>query len=76
MLPYTAMGASQCIEDSACLSECLDRAEGVADKDKVLRAFEKIRRPRTDYLAKMDRVNARMTAGIPRYLSCLPNKWS
>jgi salicylate hydroxylase len=53
-------GAAQCIEDSACLSLCLERAESITDLSKVLKAYETIRKPRTEWLAKKGRENAVM----------------
>lgn len=41
-----------CVEDSACLAECLERAESVRDLPKVLHAFEQIRKPRTEWFVK------------------------
>ncbi|KAJ2981039.1 hypothetical protein NQ176_g2275 [Zarea fungicola] len=52
MLPYVGMGASSCIEDAACLAECLDRAKSAADFPTVLQAYEQIRKPRTEWLVK------------------------
>jgi salicylate hydroxylase len=60
MLPYTNQGASQCIEDSACLKICLDRAHSPSDFPQVLRAFEQIRRPRVEWLTRKGRENAKM----------------
>ena len=51
---------SQCIEDSASLALCLERAETLADIPKVLSAYETIRKPRTEWCIKKGRQNARM----------------
>ena len=53
-------GASQCIEDSACLGICLEHANSLSDLPKVLRAYEAIRKPRTEWLTKKGRENAMM----------------
>jgi salicylate hydroxylase len=37
------------IEDSACLAECLGSANSTTDITDALRAFEKIRKPRTEW---------------------------
>ena len=51
-------GAGQCIEDSACLSECIDRAKSLDELPKVLRAYEQIRKPRVEYIQKKGRLNS------------------
>jgi 2-polyprenyl-6-methoxyphenol hydroxylase-like FAD-dependent oxidoreductase len=53
-------GASQCIEDSASLALCLERAETLEDIPKVLAAYETIRKPRTECCIKKWRQNAQM----------------
>ncbi|KAJ2981149.1 hypothetical protein NQ176_g2207 [Zarea fungicola] len=53
ILPYTGIGAGLCIEDSACLAECLERAQTIHDLPRVMKSFEKIRKPRAEYLIKM-----------------------
>lgn len=51
-------GASQGIEDSACIAECVDRANTVEDLPKVLKAFEAIRRQRVEFFIRRGRFNA------------------
>jgi len=51
MVPYLAQGAATAIEDGACLAECLDRANGVEDIPALLRAFEAIRKPRSETIS-------------------------
>ncbi|KAL6890063.1 hypothetical protein GGI43DRAFT_416282, partial [Trichoderma evansii] len=46
-------GAGLCIEDSACLAECLDQSKDINDLPRVLEAYEKIRKPRAEYLIRM-----------------------
>ncbi|KAH6675743.1 hypothetical protein B0J14DRAFT_538320 [Halenospora varia] len=50
MIPTAGMGASQAIEDSACLALCLDHAQSVADVPKVLALYETIRKPRAEFM--------------------------
>jgi 2-polyprenyl-6-methoxyphenol hydroxylase-like FAD-dependent oxidoreductase len=52
MLPYMAQGAAASIEDGAALAECLDRAESVLDLQRLLSAFEMIRKSRCETIAK------------------------
>lgn len=41
-----------CVEDAACLAECLDRVNFVEDLPKILHAYEQIRKPRTEWFVK------------------------
>ncbi|KAH8676586.1 hypothetical protein BGZ60DRAFT_526026 [Tricladium varicosporioides] len=50
MIPTVGMGASQAIEDSACLTLCLDHAQSVADIPKLLKLYEAIRKPRAEFM--------------------------
>lgn len=50
MLPYMAQGAAVSIEDGAALAECPDRAESVSDLQRLLSAFEVIRKTRCETL--------------------------
>lgn len=59
MMPYAAQGGSQGVEDAACLAECLDRASSTIDIPKILKAFEAIRKPRTDKVREHSRENVR-----------------
>jgi salicylate hydroxylase len=58
MLPYMAQGAAVSIEDGAALAECLDRAESVSDLQRLLSAFEMIRKPRCETISKSALANA------------------
>jgi salicylate hydroxylase len=58
MLPYKAQGAAASIEDGAALAECLDRAESVLDLQRLLSAFEMIRKSRCETIAKSTLTNA------------------
>jgi salicylate hydroxylase len=60
MVPYSGMGAAQCIEDSACLSKRIDRAHSMDDLPQMLRAFETIRRPRVEYIVKRSSNNSQL----------------
>lgn len=55
MLPAVGMGASQGIEDSACLAMCLEAAQSIHDLPKVLHAFETIRKPRAEWMVQRGR---------------------
>ncbi|KAG0649790.1 Salicylate 1-monooxygenase [Hyphodiscus hymeniophilus] len=55
MLPYTGNGANQCIEDSASLAICLEKARTFSDLPKVLKAFEQIRKPRIEWFIRKGR---------------------
>lgn len=48
-------GAGICIEDGACLAECLDRAQTLDDLPRVLSAYQAIRRPRAEYCVQRAR---------------------
>ncbi|MFM9557869.1 MULTISPECIES: FAD-dependent monooxygenase [Streptomyces] len=58
MLPFQAQGANQSIEDAVVLAGCLRKAtrDGIP---QALKRYEQVRRPRTDRLQQMSRVNAR-----------------
>lgn len=55
MLPYAAQGASMGIEDSACLAECLSRAQSRSEICEVLGIFQKIRQPRVESVQNKSR---------------------
>jgi len=59
MLPFTAQGACQAVEDAAILSRLLTEtdADGVED---ALACYERIRRPRTAKIQKQSRDNANL----------------
>jgi salicylate hydroxylase len=56
MLPYAAQGASMGIEDSACLAECISRANSASDIPKILEIFQKIRQPRVESVQNRSRM--------------------
>lgn len=58
MLPFQAQGANQSIEDAVVLADCLRGVtrDGIPE---ALTRYERVRRPRTDQLQRMSRVNAR-----------------
>jgi salicylate hydroxylase len=58
MLPYMAQGAAVSIEDGAALAECIDRAESVSDLQRLLSAFEMIRKPRCEAISGSTLANA------------------
>jgi salicylate hydroxylase len=51
MVPYLAQGAAVAIEDGAALAECVSRAESVDDLPALLKAFEAIRKPRSELIS-------------------------
>lgn len=51
--PLTAQGAAQATEDAACIATCLRTYDSVPD---ALREYERIRKPRTTYIARNTRV--------------------
>lgn len=57
MLPYLSQGAAQAMEDGAVLAECLVRAGHTDDLGIIMRAYETIRKPRTEKIQKGARVN-------------------
>ena len=52
MLPYTGQGASQCVEDSGCLVECLSRIKLKAEILEAFKYYEQIRRPRAEWISR------------------------
>jgi 2-polyprenyl-6-methoxyphenol hydroxylase-like FAD-dependent oxidoreductase len=52
MTPNVGQGACMAIEDAACLSKCLERHPGAVP---ALRAYEKMRGPRTAHIARQAR---------------------
>ena len=48
MTKLRRQGAASAVEDGACLAECISRARSVQDIPAVLRAYEKLRKPRTE----------------------------
>lgn len=48
MMPYTAQGATQSIEDGAVLAGCLKRARGKEDVNGLMEAYERIRKERAE----------------------------
>ena len=65
MLPYTGQGASQCVEDAGCLVECLSQIRDKSDIPKALKAFEKIRRPRVEWVAQRGSIVNMPTYHLP-----------
>lgn len=55
ILPTGGQGAAMAIEDTGALSECIGRAANAADIPKLLEAYEIIRRPRVDWMARFAR---------------------
>lgn len=55
VLPFMGMGATSCVEDGACLGECLDRAATVKDIPRLLKAFEELRKPRVESICRLSR---------------------
>jgi salicylate hydroxylase len=53
MMPYMAQGAAQATEDAAALAATLRQHDEVSD---ALRMYEKVRKPRTTYIARNTRV--------------------
>ncbi|KAI2633200.1 mannitol 1-phosphate dehydrogenase [Hypomontagnella submonticulosa] len=53
--PHQGSGAGMCIEDCYILSELIGKAESVQDLDKVFKAYDEVRRPRTLKLVKTSR---------------------
>ncbi|KAI1100936.1 mannitol 1-phosphate dehydrogenase [Jackrogersella minutella] len=53
--PHQGSGAGMCIEDSYILSSLIGEAKSVQDLDKVFRAYDEVRRPRTQKLVKTSR---------------------
>jgi len=57
MLPFLAQGAAMAIEDGAVLADCISSYE---DKEKSLKYFEQIRKPRTSFVQLAARRNAKI----------------
>lgn len=53
MMPYMAQGAAQATEDAACIATCLRAYSSVSE---ALREYERLRKPRTTYIARNTRV--------------------
>lgn len=53
MMPYMAQGAAQATEDAACMAACLRTYNSVPE---ALGEYERIRKPRTTYVARNTRV--------------------
>jgi salicylate hydroxylase len=45
--PHQGAGAGMCIEDSLILSELLKEVDSLADVEKAFKAYDEVRRPRT-----------------------------
>tara|TARA_X000000368_G_C23038032_1_gene715515 strand:+ start:959 stop:2137 length:1179 start_codon:yes stop_codon:yes gene_type:complete len=57
MLPFLAQGAAMAIEDGAVLADCISSYK---DKEKSLKYFEQIRKPRTSFVQLAARRNAKI----------------
>ena len=57
MLPYTAQGAAQCIEDAAALGVCLSKAQSRSDVTQLTKAYERLRKPRSERVQEVARNN-------------------
>ncbi|KAI1496349.1 mannitol 1-phosphate dehydrogenase [Biscogniauxia marginata] len=53
--PHQGAGAGMCIEDCYILTNLIAEAKGVEDIDKVFKAFDEVRRPRTQRLVTTSR---------------------
>ncbi|KAI0898848.1 mannitol 1-phosphate dehydrogenase [Annulohypoxylon nitens] len=53
--PHQGSGAGMCVEDSFILSSLVGEAKSVQDLDKVFKAYDEIRRPRTQKLVETSR---------------------
>ena len=60
MLQFLASGAAMATEDAAALTECLGRAEKVADIPELMKAFERIRKWRCEVVQAQARRNGKM----------------
>lgn len=58
MLPYMVQGAAVSIEDAAALAEAVSCAQSVDDLPSLLKAFEKVRKPRCQDISKGTLINA------------------
>ncbi|KAH7391208.1 FAD dependent oxidoreductase domain-containing protein [Cadophora sp. MPI-SDFR-AT-0126] len=58
IMPYSGQGHAMAIEDSACLAECISRANSASSIPDALRAFETIRKPRNKHMADYALFNA------------------
>lgn len=56
-LPFMAQGAAMAMEDAAVLAACLGK---FADNAKALKQYERLRKPRTTYVQRASRRNARI----------------
>lgn len=59
-VPFLAQGASMSIEDGACLAECLNRVQEVADIPHYLLAFERLRKARCEQIQAGSRANGKV----------------
>ena len=57
MMPYTAQGAAQCIEDAAVLGVCLSKASEKSDVARLLEVHKSLRQPRAERIQTVARGN-------------------
>ncbi|KAI1458685.1 mannitol 1-phosphate dehydrogenase [Annulohypoxylon moriforme] len=53
--PHQGAGAGMCIEDSYILSSLIGEAQSIQDLDKAFKAYDEVRRPRTQKLVETSR---------------------
>ena len=75
MLPFMAQGAATSIEDAAVLARCLGGGQPVASS---LRRYEALRRPRTTFIQRQARRNAKLfhLSGSAAWLRDRTAKWA
>lgn len=87
MLPFFAQGANQAIEDAVVLATCLHDLLPTGGMGAALRAYEALRKPRTDAVHEKSRVNTdvfhlpdgadqlRRDAELARYADLEHRRW-
>lgn len=59
-VPFLAQGASMSIEDGACLAECLNRVQELADIPHYLSVFEQLSKARCEQIQTASRANGKV----------------